>query len=86
MNLLLSITVCVGCGVQEAAAVTLSYTVAHLLVHDLANITSNHTVLVHSAGGAVVSVADLACIVCVFIYDDESPCCCGTKLLISHNE
>lgn len=38
---------------QEAAAVTLSYTVAYLLVHDLANITSNHTVLLHSAGGAV---------------------------------
>ena len=47
--------VCDACGVQEAAAVTLSYTVAYLLVHDLANITSNHTVLLHSAGGAVVS-------------------------------
>ncbi|MPC93979.1 Synaptic vesicle membrane protein VAT-1 -like [Portunus trituberculatus] len=43
---------------QEAAAVTLSYTVAYLLVHDLANITSNHTVLLHSAGGAVVSAMD----------------------------
>lgn len=41
--------------VQEAASVTLSYTVAYLLVHDLANIASGHTVLLHSAGGAVVS-------------------------------
>lgn len=38
---------------QEAAAVTLSYTVAYLLVHDLANIMPGHTVLLHSAGGAV---------------------------------
>ncbi|XP_042207710.1 synaptic vesicle membrane protein VAT-1 homolog-like [Homarus americanus] len=38
---------------QEAAAVTLSYTVAYMLVHDLANIVPGHTVLLHSAGGAV---------------------------------
>lgn len=44
---------CGGDGVQEAAAVTLSYTVAYLLVHDLANIVPGHTVLLHSAGGAV---------------------------------
>nr|XP_053654332.1 synaptic vesicle membrane protein VAT-1 homolog-like [Cherax quadricarinatus] len=37
----------------EAAAVTLSYTVAYMLVYDLANIKSGQTVLLHSAGGAV---------------------------------
>lgn len=54
-NAMSLIMVCDARGVQEAAAVTLSYTVAYLLVHDLANITSNRTVLLHSAGGAVVS-------------------------------
>ncbi|XP_068203950.1 synaptic vesicle membrane protein VAT-1 homolog-like [Palaemon carinicauda] len=39
--------------IQEAAAVTLSYTVAYLLVHDLANVSSGQSVLLHSAGGAV---------------------------------
>lgn len=40
---------------QEAAAVTQSYTVAYLLVNQLANVTRGQTVLLHSAGGAVVS-------------------------------
>ncbi|XP_045622038.1 synaptic vesicle membrane protein VAT-1 homolog-like [Procambarus clarkii] len=38
---------------QEAIAVTVSYTVAYMLIHDLGNISSGHTVLVHSAGGSV---------------------------------
>ncbi|KAK3872812.1 hypothetical protein Pcinc_022133 [Petrolisthes cinctipes] len=38
---------------QEAAAVTQSYTVAYLLVNQLANVTKGQTVVLHSAGGAV---------------------------------
>ncbi|XP_076046819.1 synaptic vesicle membrane protein VAT-1 homolog-like [Oratosquilla oratoria] len=38
---------------QEAAAITLSYAVAYILVHELAAIAPGQTILLHSAGGAV---------------------------------
>lgn len=40
---------------NEAAAVTLNYLVAHILVNDLAVVRPGNTVLLHSAGGGVVS-------------------------------
>lgn len=40
---------------NEAAAMTLSYLVAHVLVFDMASIKPGNSVLLHSAGGGVVS-------------------------------
>lgn len=40
---------------SDAAAITLSYLVAHVLVYDLASIKPGSSVLLHSAGGGVVS-------------------------------
>lgn len=42
----------------EATAITLPFTVAHILVQDLANIQPGRSVLVHSVGGSVVSTFD----------------------------
>lgn len=39
----------------EAAAITLNYLVAHILVNDLAVVRPGNSVLLHSAGGGVVS-------------------------------
>lgn len=40
---------------NEAASITLSYLIAHVLVFDLAAIKPGNSVLLHSAGGGVVS-------------------------------
>lgn len=39
----------------DATAITLPFTVAHILVYDLANVQPGRSVLLHSVGGAVVS-------------------------------
>lgn len=39
----------------DATAITLPFVVAHILVYDLANVQPGRSVLVHSAGGSVVS-------------------------------
>jgi len=44
-----------GMSYQDAAAITLSYTVAHLLLFELGGLTPGKKVLLHSAGGGVVS-------------------------------
>lgn len=44
-----------GMSYSEAAAMTLSYVVAHVLVFELASIKPGNSVLLHSAGGGVVS-------------------------------
>lgn len=40
---------------QEATALTMNYILAYVLLFDLAGITPGKTVLLHSAGGGVVS-------------------------------
>lgn len=39
----------------DAAAITMNYTVAHILLFDVACLTPGKSLLVHSAGGGVVS-------------------------------
>lgn len=39
----------------DAAAITMSYLVAHILVFDLAAVRPGKSILLHSAGGGVVS-------------------------------
>ena len=39
----------------DATAITLPFLVAHILIHDLANVQPGKSLLVHSVGGAVVS-------------------------------
>lgn len=41
----------------EAAALTMNYTVAHILLFDLACLTPGKSMLVHSAGGGMVSIS-----------------------------
>lgn len=40
---------------NDAVATTMNYIVAYILVFELGNITSGKKILLHSAGGAVVS-------------------------------
>jgi NADPH:quinone reductase-like Zn-dependent oxidoreductase len=40
---------------QEAVAITMNYLVAYILVFDMANVAPGKSVLLHSAGGSVVS-------------------------------
>lgn len=49
-----------GMSFAEAAAMTLSYVVAHVLVFELASIKPGNSVLLHSAGGGVVGFGFLA--------------------------
>lgn len=51
----------------EAAAITLNYLVAHILVNDLAVVRPGNSVLLHSAGGGVVSL-----LVISFLYHHQS--------------
>lgn len=39
----------------DAAAITMNYTVAYILLFEMANITPGKSLLLHSAGGGVVS-------------------------------
>lgn len=39
----------------DAAAITMNYTVAYMLLFELANLTPGKSLLLHSAGGGVVS-------------------------------
>lgn len=40
----------------DAAAITMNYTVAYILLFELANLTPGKSLLLHSAGGGVVSI------------------------------
>ena len=40
---------------MDAAAITMNYTVAYILLFELANLTPKKSLLLHSAGGGVVS-------------------------------
>lgn len=47
-----------GMSFQDASAVAINYSVAHMLLFDVGNLQPGKTVLVHSAGGGVVSSPD----------------------------
>lgn len=44
-----------GLSPQDAAAITMTYTVAYILLFEIGGLTQGKSVLVHSAGGGVVS-------------------------------
>jgi hypothetical protein len=44
---------------QDAAAMTMNYLVAYVIVYDLLSLRAGKSVLLHSAGGGVVSIFDL---------------------------
>lgn len=45
-----------GMSYLDAAAITMNYTVAYILLFELANLTPGKNLLLHSAGGGVVSI------------------------------
>lgn len=45
----------------DAAAITMNYTVAYILLFELANLTPGKNLLLHSAGGGVVSIILRCC-------------------------
>lgn len=45
-----------GMTALDAVAITTNYVVAYLLLFEMANLTSGKSLLVHSAGGGVVSL------------------------------
>lgn len=45
---------------RDAAAITMNYIVAYILLFDLGNLAAGKSVLLHSAGGGVVSIRGLA--------------------------
>lgn len=49
----------------DAAAITMNYTVAYILLFELAGLSKEKSILIHSAGGGVVSK-------CYFIYLNNS--------------
>lgn len=44
-----------GMSYLDAAAITMNYTVAYILLFELANLTPGKSLVLHSAGGGVVS-------------------------------
>lgn len=44
-----------GLSPQDAAAITMTYTVAYILLFEIGGLSNGKSVLVHSAGGGVVS-------------------------------
>lgn len=44
-----------GLSPQDAAAITMTYTVAYILLFEIGGLSKGKSVLVHSAGGGVVS-------------------------------
>lgn len=48
-----------GVSFQEAAALTMNYVVAHMVLFEVGGLTQGKSVLVHSAGGGVVSTTFL---------------------------
>lgn len=46
-----------GMSYLDAAATTMNYTVAYILLFELANLTPGKSLLLHSAGGGVVSIS-----------------------------
>lgn len=46
-----------GMSYLDAAAITMNYTVAYILLFELANLTPGKSLLLHSSGGGVVSSA-----------------------------
>lgn len=57
-----------GMSYAEAAAITLSYAVAHVLVFELASIKPGNSVLLHSAGGGVVGFCFRLMVSCSHAY------------------
>lgn len=49
-----------GMSFQDAAALTMNFVVAYILVNDVGNIKEGNSVLIHSAGGGVVSFQPLS--------------------------
>lgn len=45
-----------GLGHQEAASMLMNYIVAYCLLFDIGNLQKGQKVLIHSAGGSVVSI------------------------------
>lgn len=50
-----------GMSYLDAAAITMNYTVAYILLFELANLTPGKNLLLHSAGGGVVSIILRCC-------------------------
>ena len=44
---------------QDAVAVTMNYTVAYILLFELANVVPGKSILLHSAAGGVVSIRSI---------------------------
>lgn len=58
-----------GMSYLDAAAITMNYTVAYILLFELANLTPGKSLLLHSSGGGVVSRRK--CVSLLFAFPSE---------------
>lgn len=56
-----------GMSYLDAAAITMNYTVAYILLFELAHLTPGKSLLLHSAGGGVVSPRENSPFIFVFL-------------------
>lgn len=57
----------------DASAIAINYAVAHMLLFDVGNLQPGKTLLVHSAGGGVVSRRRCGALLCWWLC--ALPCC-----------
>jgi NADPH:quinone reductase-like Zn-dependent oxidoreductase len=56
---------------QDAAAITMNYLVAYIIVNELLSLRPGKSLMLHSAGGGVVSITKSSC--CFYVFHHFSP-------------